>query len=55
MTMNDLLSRVDNKDYDKVLILCDGIGWTNISGKVDITESAIKIYPDNNVIFSDDK
>lgn len=55
MTINDLLRRVNEKNYDKVILFSDGIGWTNISGKVDINESSIKIYSDDNTMFSDDK
>lgn len=51
MTVNDLLKRIPKEDYDKVIILSDGKGWTNISGKVDINESNITIYPDFNLLF----
>lgn len=54
MTVKDLLKRIPKEDYDKVIILSDGIGWTNI-GKVVINESNIIIYKDRNEIFTDDK
>lgn len=55
MTVKDFLRRINEKDYDKVILFSDGVGWTNISGKVDISESSITIFSDNNAIFSDDK
>lgn len=53
MTLNDLLKRIDKQDYDKVIIISDGKGWTNIEGKVGITDSCITLYKDDNTIFSD--
>lgn len=53
MTVKDLLKRLSEEDYDKVILLSDGIGWTNI-GNIKINESNITIYEDRNEIFSDD-
>ena len=54
MTLHDLLKRVNKEDYDKIIIITDGVGWTNISGKLLITESTIGISTGDNRIFSDD-
>ena len=54
MTVKDLLKILSEEDYDKVIILSDGIGWTNI-GRIKINESNITIYEDRNEIFTDDK
>lgn len=55
ITVNDLLKRLNKEDYDKVIIISDGKGWTNIKGKINITDSSIILYEDDNTIFSDDK
>lgn len=55
MTINDLLKRLNKEDYDKVIIISDGKGWTNIKGEVKIDNSSITLYEDDNAIFSDDK
>ena len=49
MTVKDLLKRLSEEDYDKVIILSDGIGWTNI-GNIKINESNITIYEDRNLL-----
>lgn len=54
MTVNDLLKRVDKEDYDKVIIINDGKGWTNITGKVSVDNSKIVLFLDDNCIYGDD-
>ena len=56
MTVNDFLRRIQKSDYDKVIVLCDGEGgWTNVELPLEITESAIKLYPSHkNSPFTDD-
>lgn len=46
MTLKDLLKRVSEDDYDKVIIISDGVGWNNISGKIKIEESIITLFVD---------
>lgn len=55
MTLNDLLKRVKNVDGDKMILFCDGKGWTNID--VEVHENGIMIVPsyNKNRVFSDDK
>lgn len=60
MTINDLLKRVSPKDYDKCLVLTDGIGWTNLNfayATYNTSESLgeIALMVDKNEVFSDDK
>lgn len=50
MTLKDLLKRVKPEDYDKVIILSDGVGWANI-GKMVIGESSITLVKDTEVRF----
>ena len=55
MTVNDFLRRLNKDDYDKCIIWGDSeIGWTNISGKIKITDSTISLYENPNRIFSDE-
>lgn len=54
MTVNDLLKRVKEKDYDKVIILSDGEGWSNISNVI-VGVSSIMLVEDNEPLFSGDK
>lgn len=49
LTLKDLLKRVSVEDYDKVIVFSDGIGWTNISGEVEISSSVITIFPSKDV------
>lgn len=35
MTLNDLLKRIPKEDYDKVIVVSDGKGWTNIEGYIE--------------------
>ena len=55
MTVKDLLKRLEMEDLDKVIVISDGIGWGNISGKITIDESTITLFEDKNEIFTDDK
>lgn len=52
MTVDDLLKRLKKKDYDKCILLSDGIGWTNIK-LLKITDSNVYIIPDYNMPFED--
>ena len=54
MTVNDLLKRLKPEDYDKVIILGDSNGWSNISGRVDVWESTVSIFADYSRPFSDE-
>lgn len=47
MTVNDLLKRIPKEDYNKVIVISDGEGWTNISGNVEIGENIITLYDEN--------
>ena len=51
MTLNDLLKRVTEDDKNKVLILSDYKGWTNV--QVAITDTTIVISPDITMPFND--
>lgn len=55
MTLNDFLKRIDiEKDKDKMLLWCDGVGWSNL--EVKIGEGDIKLLPcKDNSPFSSDK
>lgn len=55
MTLNDFLKRIDTKkDKDKMLLWCDGIGWSNL--EIEIGECDIKLLPcKDNSPFSSDK
>lgn len=54
MTLKDFLRRVKLGDLDKMLILSDGIGWSNVD--IEMDECTIKILPDkSNSPFSSDK
>ena len=45
MTLNDFLKRIDTlKDKDKMMILSDGKGWSNIN--IEVNENNIVISPD---------
>lgn len=44
MTLNDLLKRVSEKDYDKAMVVSDGIGWTNIESNINIGESTTTLF-----------
>lgn len=55
MTVNDLLKRLDKEDYDKVIVITDGVGWTNVSGKLIKDGGTVGIMATDNSIFSDDK
>lgn len=56
MTLGDFLKRVDVvKDRDKMLIITDGIGWTNLE-MVSIGENSIELLEQtDNGPFSSDK
>ncbi len=56
MTLNEVIEEIKKQtdDFDKVVLLSDGYGWTNISS-IKVTESAIELHHDRNEIFSDDK
>lgn len=46
MTLGDLLKRVNlEEDKDKVILISDGLGWTNVD-KVDVTPYSITIVAD---------
>lgn len=52
MTVNELiekLNKIENKE--KVVILFDGYGWTNIE-KIEEDEVKIRIYEEQNPLFS---
>lgn len=51
MTLNDLLKRVSEEDKDKVIVLIDGKGWSNVEVKV--ADTAIIIRPDYTMPFDD--
>ena len=51
MTLNDLFKRITEDDKDKVIILSDGQGWSNVN--VTITDTAIVIEPDMTRPFDD--
>lgn len=53
MTLKDLLKRVKPEEYDKVIIVSDGKGWTNIGSKVIKTESTIMLTIDREPLFDD--
>lgn len=50
MTVKDLLKRLKEEDYDKVIIISDGVGWTNID-KIQVNESNITLTLDNEPLF----
>lgn len=50
MTVNDLLKRIKKEDFDKVIVLSDGIGWTNIK-KIIVDNSTITLIEDKHDIF----
>lgn len=51
MTLNDLLKRVSEDDKDKVIVLTDGKGWSNVEVKV--ADTTIIIRPDYTMPFDD--
>lgn len=53
MTAKDFLKRLDEEDLDKVIIISDGTGWTNISG-LSIDNSTITLFEDKNEVFTDE-
>ncbi len=53
MTVKDLLKRLEMEDLDKVIVISDGVGWTNIS-KISIDNSIITLFEDKNEIFADE-
>jgi len=53
MTINDLLKRVSEEDYDKTILFTDGVGWSNIDVK--ITDNDILVSRSSNALFSDDQ
>lgn len=50
MTLKDLLKRVSEDDYDKVIIISDGKGWNNVENNIVIDESTITLFEDRNPI-----
>lgn len=44
MTLKDLLKRISEEDYDKVIVVSDGKGWTNIEGKIEVDCSTITLF-----------
>lgn len=51
MTVKDLINRLkDVEDLDKVIIISDGKGWTNID-KMEVNESNITLTLDNSPLF----
>lgn len=54
MTYKDLVRRLSlTVDGDKMLIWCDGIGWSNV--EIDVTETEIRLLPcKSNSPFSSD-
>lgn len=56
MTVNDFLKRIDiEKDKDKMIIISDGVGWTNLD-HLSIKENSIELYPQtDNGPFSSDR
>ena len=53
MTVNDFLKRLTEEDKDKMIIISDGEGWSNVWFKK--TDNDIIIYCDDNTLFSDGK
>lgn len=53
MTLKDFLKRVNKEDLEKMMILSDGIGWSNL--EIEVTENEIKLLPcKNNSPFGSD-
>lgn len=52
MTVKDLKKRLENIDEDKMILLVENGGWTNIN--LSEKDNAVHITPDRNEIFSDD-
>ena len=48
ITLKDLLKRVSEDDYDKVIVISDGKGWNNIENNIVIDESTITLFEDKN-------
>ena len=53
MTVKDLLKRLEMEDLDKVIVISDGVGWTNIS-KLSIDNSTITLFEDKSELFTDE-
>ena len=53
MTVGDFIKRVAPEDLDKMMILTDGDGWSNLN--IEIKADKVEVTPDRNEIFSDDK
>ena len=53
MTVKDFLKRIDETDYDKMMIWVDldGVGWANIA--IEKTDFRINILPDPTSPFTD--
>lgn len=52
MTLKDLLKRVSEDDYDKVIVVSDGKGWNNIENNIVIDGSTITLFEDRNPLKS---
>ena len=52
MTVQELIKRLEKIDKDKIVVLYDGYGWSNID-KLEETETTVRIYEEVNPLFSD--
>ena len=46
ITLKDLLKRVSEEDYDKVIVISDGKSWANIENNIVIDTSIITLFED---------
>ena len=52
MTVDDLIWELGKCDGDKIVIISDGDGWTNID-RIDVDHFQVAIIPEKFPLFSD--
>ena len=51
MTVKDLKNRLELLDPDSMVVITDGIGWTNID-KIEVSGSEVRIVQETEPLFS---
>jgi len=51
MTVKELKEELEKLDNDKMVVITDGIGWTNIE-KLEVKECEVRIVQETEPLFS---